>query len=57
MGLQDEVAALLISKHDFLPDEATLAIEEAVRHNPDHWTENADPEDLASFLASEEDDE
>jgi hypothetical protein len=56
--LKEEVAKLLVTKHDFLDmDEATTAIEESAAKDPDVWHEDADANDLANYLAESDDDE
>lgn len=55
--LEDAVIKLLVSNHDFDLDEAEEKVETSVVENEDMWNENAVPEDLAKYLASEESDE
>lgn len=57
MNLQDlkeTVIKLLVSDFEFLMEEAETAVEESSSEDPAIWSENADPEDLANFLASDE---
>jgi hypothetical protein len=56
--LKLEVAKLLVTKHDFLDmDEANSTIEESLVESPMMWHENADPGELANYLAESDDDE
>lgn len=56
--LKEEVAKLLVTKHDFLDmDEANTAIEESAVKDPGVWHEDADANDLANYLAESDDDE
>lgn len=52
--LKAAVSKLLIVEHDLTDDDATELIENS---NPDIWHAEADPKELANYLASGEDDE
>ena len=55
--LKTEVAKILVTKYDFLTEEAESAVEESVAENTDMWNDNAEASDLANYLASDDDDE
>lgn len=55
--LKDAVIKVLVTGHDFTHEEATEKVDEHAGKDPDMWTENAIPESLASFLASDDDDD
>ena len=55
--LKESVVKILISKYDFLPEDAASTVDESVRKNSEMWNENADENQLAEFLASDEDDD
>lgn len=55
--LKDEVAKLLMLQHDYEADEAHEAVLESVENDPTLWHEEASIEDLAKYVASEEDSE
>lgn len=57
LELKASVVKILVMENDFTSDEAEEAVNEAAADKPDLWSENADPKDLANFLASDEDDE
>lgn len=52
--LKAAVNKLLLSQHDFEPEDAEEMIEQSAVESPHIWNENAIPEDLANFLASGE---
>jgi len=55
--LKDSVVKLLVSKHDFEVEEAEEYVEDSVTKNPDLWHDDAEAEDLAKYLATEDDDD
>ncbi len=55
--LNDSVTKLLITDYEFLSEEAEEAITHLKANHPGMWNENASPEDLAKFLASDESDD
>lgn len=57
VALKEEVYKILVNEHDFLMDDAEAAIAKSVVESPDAWSENADPSDLANYLAEDDDDE
>lgn len=54
--LKEAVSKLLISSFDFTPEEAEETVDASASDDPDMWSENADPDTLAKFLASDEND-
>lgn len=55
--LKDAVVKLLVSNYDFLLEDAEISVDESVSDNPDMWTEKAEAEELAKYLASDDADE
>lgn len=55
--LKETVIKLLITDHGFTIDEAEESVSESMRLKPELWGENSDPNDLANFLASDENDD
>lgn len=55
--LKGKVTTTLVTDHDFSIEEAEEAVEESMKHDVDIWHENADPEDIANYLASDDDEE
>ncbi|MFY3742203.1 MAG: hypothetical protein HMLIMOIP_002667 [Candidatus Nitrosomirales archaeon] len=55
--LKGRVTTLLVSEHEFLIEDAEEAVKESFASRPELWGENADPNDLAKFLASDENDD
>lgn len=56
-SLKAAVVKLLMSDYEFLVDEAEELVENSVDNNPDVWNENAEPADLAKYLASEDEED
>ncbi len=52
--IKTEVVKILITKYDFLENVAESTVEDHVRDNPSDWHENSDAEQLAEFLAEDE---
>jgi predicted RNA polymerase sigma factor len=52
--LKKEVVSTLVSYHEFTFEEAEEAVGESVKDNEEIWNENAIPKDLATYLASDE---
>lgn len=52
--LKDQVYLLLVTRYDFLTDEATESVEDSLASHPDFWNENADPDELAKTLAEDD---
>lgn len=55
--LKDAVVKILVAEYEFLLDDAENAVDDSLRDDSQMWTENAEPKDLAKYLATEEDDE
>jgi hypothetical protein len=55
-AIKSKVVSLLITRHDMLVEEAETVVEESMKH-ASMWHENTNPEELAEFLAEEDDDE
>ena len=55
--LKDAVIKLLVAEHEFLIDDAETAVTDSYDERPELWTEKADANDLAKFLASDGDDD
>lgn len=55
--LKDKVTSLLVTVHDFDNEEAAEAVDTSSRERPELWGENSVAEDLANFLASEDNDD
>lgn len=55
--LKDDVIKLLVTTYSFEMDEAEETVENSMSNSPDIWNENAEAEDLAKFLASDENDD
>jgi hypothetical protein len=53
--LRTDVIKLLVAEHDFTFEEAEESVNESVEEKPDFWNENADANDLAKSLASDDD--
>lgn len=53
--LRNNVLSILVAKHDFTFEEAEESVNESVENKPDFWNENADANDLAKMLASDDD--
>lgn len=54
--LQSKVVNTLVSEHDFDIEEAASVVETSIKENEDMWNENAEPSDLAKYLADGDDD-
>lgn len=54
-ALQSSTINILVSEHDFDVEEAATAVETSVRDNEEMWNENAEPRDLANYLANGDD--
>lgn len=52
--LKSKVVNELVAKHDFEIDEAEESVRDSVKDSEHLWNENADPIELAKFLASDE---
>jgi hypothetical protein len=55
--LKTDVVSLLTTEHEYLLDEAEALVDESVAKSPSIWNDNADPDSLAKFLDSDDDDE
>ncbi len=55
--LKAEVGKILIANYDFQMDDAEETVNSSFETSPEMWNENAVAEDLAKFLASDENDE
>jgi hypothetical protein len=55
--LQESVVKVLMSNHDFTVDEAEEAVKDSVSNSRHLWHENSDTEQLATLLASDDDDD
>ena len=55
--LKDSVSKILVTTHDFTIDEADEAVEESTTAKPELWNHNSDPNDLAKYLAEDEDED
>lgn len=55
--LKDSVSKVLVTVYDFTVDEADDAIDESVASKPDFWNENSEPNDLAKYLAEDDDED
>lgn len=55
--LKDDVVKILMTRHSFLVDDAEEAVKESFEKNPDMWSENADADQLANYLASDDGDD
>jgi hypothetical protein len=53
--LKSATAIALMTDHGFTLNEAEETVDGSVKDNEEIWNENASPEDLAEFLASEDD--
>ncbi len=53
--LVDEVTKILMRDHSFTPEDAEEAISNAYDDDPEMWNDNANPEDLAKYVASDGD--
>lgn len=53
--LKTAVTNKLVTEHEFLIEEAETVVEGSMDENPDMWNENADANDLANYLASDDD--
>lgn len=55
MSLQEEVEVLLITEYDFLPEEATEAVEDFQKDHADVWEDDdLGSSDLAEIIAEAE---
>lgn len=54
-NLQDQVTALLVSQYDMLIDEAEDVVKASIAEDGSMWNDNSDAEDIAEFLASDDD--
>lgn len=52
--LKTKVQNLLVSTYDFSIDDAEESVNDSLKEHDDMWNENADPNELAKFLASDE---
>lgn len=52
--LKETVVKLLITTHDFSEDEAESSVEESCSNEPGMWSVNAEAEEIAKYLASDE---
>ncbi len=55
--IKDKVIDLLVKDHAFTVSDAQEAVDESVDKDASIWSENANPEELANFLASDEADD
>lgn len=53
--LKDKVVQILITNFDLLSEEASEMVDTSVTAEPQLWSENSDPQELANYLANEED--
>ncbi len=56
-ALKSEVTGLLVSRHDFTMEEAEETVNEDFEKDASTWNENASADDLANYLASDDNDE
>lgn len=56
-NLKGNVATLLVTAHDCTIEEAEDLVGKSYASKPEIWSENADPKDLANFLASDGNDD
>jgi len=56
-NLKGRVTTLLVTEHEMLVDEAQETVETSFTEYPEKWTEDADANDLANFLASDSSDD
>lgn len=57
LELKSAVIELLQKEFDFTVDDAEEAVNDSCDSRPELWHENAEPSDLANFLASDENDD
>ncbi len=55
--LQGKVNTLLVTKYDFTVDDAGETVDASVFKEPGMWNVNADAEEIAKYLASDENDD
>ena len=55
--LKDAVVKNLVTTHNFIVEEAETTVEESLTKDAGMWNVNASPEDIAKYLASDENDE
>ncbi len=53
--MKQKVTEILVAEYDLLIEEAETVVEESATNKPELWF--ADPNDLAKFLASDDDDD
>jgi len=53
--IKDAVVKLLVTEHDMLLEEAESAVEESITSEVGMWNVNAEAENIAKYLASDED--
>jgi len=56
-ALKDEVTKLLMTKHDFSIEDAETKVQGSLYDSANMWNDNADANQLADFLASDDDDD
>lgn len=55
--LKDSVTKILITSYDFTVDEADDTVNDSAAAKPELWHHNSDPNDLAKYLAEEDDED
>lgn len=55
--LKDAVINALVSDHDFLVEDASTMVDDSMSYSTGLWHENADPNELANILDSDDDED